>query len=113
MINLPKENPKPVNPRSFSRSTWSRCGECNGSGLCKTSFGIRTEYACFHCNAVGWHTPEGHKLDEANALLMLRVAANQAAKKMRAFNYAAKKAGGGSSDMGPSAYYVTGRYNGD
>ena len=44
---------------------------------------------------------------------MLRVAANQAAKKMRAFNYAAKKAGGGSSDMGPSAYYVTGRYNGD
>jgi hypothetical protein len=112
VIDLPKENPKPVNPRSFSRSTWSKCGECNGSGLCKTSFGIPTEYACLHCNAVGWHTPEGYRLDEANALLMLRVAANQAAKAMRAFG-GSKKAGGESNDSGPSAYYVQGKYNGD
>jgi hypothetical protein len=112
VIDLPNENPKPVNPRSFSRSTWSKCGECNGSGLCKTSFGIRTEYACFHCNAVGWHTPEGYRLDEANALLMLRVAANQAASKVRGFG-GNKEAGGDSNDMGPTAYYVKGRYNGD
>jgi hypothetical protein len=112
VIDLPKENPKPVNPRSFSRSTWSKCGECHGSGLCKTSFGIRTEYACFHCNAVGWHTQEGYRLDEANALLMLRVAANQSAKKVRGFT-GNKEAGGESSGMGPANYYVQGRYNGD
>lgn len=118
MTDLPKENPKPVDPRSFSRSTWTKCGECNGSGLSKTTLGIRTEYACMHCNAVGWHTPEGYRLDEASALLMLRVAANNAARKMRAFNKAVKKtggeeAGGVSNDRGPSDYYVQGRYNGD
>tara|TARA_B110000196_G_scaffold34593_1_gene26089 strand:- start:1424 stop:1762 length:339 start_codon:yes stop_codon:yes gene_type:complete len=112
VLELPKENPKPVDPRSFSRRTWSKCSECNGSGLSKTSFGIRTEYACFHCNAVGWHTPEGYRLDEANALLMLRVAANQAAKKLRGFT-GNKEAGGDSSELGPSEYYVPGRYNGD
>mgnify|MGYP000105367860 CR=1 FL=1 len=118
MNELPEENPKPVDPKSFSRSTWSKCGECRGTGLGETSLGIRTQYACMHCNAVGWHTPEGHRLDEANALLMLRVAANNAAKKMRAFNDAVKRAcdkeaGGVSNDRGPSDHYVQGRYNGD
>lgn len=112
MLDLPKENPKPVNPRSFSRSTWSKCGECNGSGLCKTSFGIRTEYACFHCNAFGWHTPEGYRLTEANALLLLRVFANDAIRLVRSLT-ARKKAGGESRGVGPSEYYVQGRYNGD
>lgn len=113
MSELPEENPKPVDPKSFSRSTWTRCGECHGTGLGETSLGIRTQFACMHCNAVGWHTPEGYRLDEANALLMLRVAANQAAAKMRSFNMAAKKAGGESSGAGAAEYYVKGRYNGD
>ena len=113
MNELPEENPKPVDPRSFSRSTWSKCGECSGSGLGETSLGIRTQFACMYCNAVGWHTPEGYRLDEANALLMLRVAANQSTKKLRAFSNAAEKAGGEISEKGPSAYYKKGRYNGD
>lgn len=113
MIDLPKENPKPVDPKSFSRRTWSKCGECNGSGIGKTSLGIRTEYACMHCNAVGWHTPEGYRLTEANALLMLRVAANQAAKKMRLFNYGVKKAGGEVNHRTPADDYRKGKYNGD
>jgi hypothetical protein len=79
---------------------------------------MRTEFACLYCNAVGWHTPEGYRLDEASALLMLRVAANQTAWKMRTFNVAVKKAGGEeandvSNNKGPADYYVQGRYNGD
>lgn len=66
-----------------------------------------------HCNAVGWLTPEGYRLDEANALLILRVATNNAAQKMRAFNNAAKKDGGEAANTGPADYYVKGRYNGD
>ena len=109
----PDDSPKLVDPRSFSRSTWIRCGECHGTGLGETSLGIRTQFACMHCNAVGWHTPEGHRLDEANALLMLRVAANQAVKKMRASSKSIEKAGGALGDVGAADYYVKGRYNGD
>ena len=112
MLELPDENPKPVDPRSFSRTTWSKCSECNGSGLSKTSFGIRTEYACLHCNAVGWLTPEGYRLDEGNALLLLRVFADDAVRLVRSIT-ARKNAGGESREVGPSEYYVTGRYNGD
>tara|TARA_B110000196_G_scaffold306579_1_gene305329 strand:- start:1066 stop:1404 length:339 start_codon:yes stop_codon:yes gene_type:complete len=112
VLELPEENPKPVDPRSFSRSTWSKCSECNGSGLRKTSFGIRTEYACMHCNAVGWITPEGYRLDEGNALLLLRVFANDAVRAARSLS-ALKEAGADSKDIGPADYYVQGRYNGD
>ena len=112
MLELPEENPKPVDPRSFSRSTWIKCTECKGSGLRKTSFGIRTEYACLHCNAVGWLTPEGCRLDEGNALLLLRVFADDAVRLVRSSS-ARKEAGGKAKERGPDAYYVQGRYNGD
>lgn len=112
MLELPEEIPKYVDPRSFSRSTWIKCTVCDGSGLCKTSFGIRTEYACLHCNAVGWLTPSGHRLDEGNALLLLRVFANDAAKVVRSLSHR-KEAGGDTREVGPTDYYVQGRYNGD
>lgn len=112
MLELPDETPKPVDPRSFSRSTWIKCTECHGSGLKKTNFGIRTEYACMHCNAVGWLTPAGYRLDEGNALLLLRVFANDAVRLVRSLS-ARKEAGGEAKESGPSAYYVPGRYNGD
>lgn len=49
---------------------------------------------------------------------MLKIAANQVIKKVRALNDAVKlasgeEAGGGSNDGGPAGYYVQGRYNGD
>lgn len=112
MQEVPPESPKPVNPKSFSRSTWLLCTECNGSGLCETNFGIRTEYACLHCNAVGWLTPEGYRLSEGNALLLLRVFANSTSRAVRSLS-ARKEAGGDSKEIGPSEYYVPGRYNGD
>jgi hypothetical protein len=43
---------------------------------------------------------------------MLRVAANQAASKVRGFG-GNKEAGGESKGAGPAEYYVKGRYNGD
>jgi hypothetical protein len=43
---------------------------------------------------------------------MLRVAANQAAKKVRGFT-GNKEAAGETTAMGPADYYVKGRYNGD
>jgi len=72
VLPLPPEHDKPVPLKFFSRDTWSRCPVCIGSGICVTQFGTSTEYACQHCNGVGWLTPEGHRLREADAILFLR-----------------------------------------